>query len=140
MELALTNAVERAAAWKDFSPVLMPTTLPEYITYYVHKSYEYVILSPLARLYLHGPSWGGMGFWNGLGLHVICSQKTNLMPEFWQTHPMECIQIVSKSFYSLVVLIETLFYFFFLWIILKGISQCMAQCRKRHQKKDSDNN
>jgi hypothetical protein len=105
---ALVRVVERASLWETNATCSAAWTT-------VHSIYEKLILSPLARLYLYGPSLGGWGFWNGLGMHVICAQKTNLLPDFWEHHPFECAQIVSKQFYSSVVFIETFVYFFIIW-------------------------
>lgn len=137
-DVVLTRAIERAAVWNVGHAVITPVTYLDYIWHYAHKVYEYAVLAPLARLYLYGPSFGGWGFWNGLGLHVICSQKTNLLPEFWQTHPAECIQIVSKNFYGMIVLVETLCYFLILWVFAKGFIACVAKCKKTKQPKSAN--
>lgn len=139
-ELALTHAVKEAATtviqpgMTNIGLVSSEPSLTGHLIRYAQKVYEYVVLVPLARLYLHGPSLGGWGFWNGLDLSVICSQKTNLLPEFWKSHPTECIQLVSKGFYGVLVLLETVTYFLLIWVILR----CVANLCKRwgQQKKD----
>lgn len=109
---ALVRVVERASVWETNVPHNSIITT-------VQSLYEKFILSPLARLYLYGPSWGGWGFWNGLTLPVICAQKTNLLPEFWEHNSFECAQIVSKQFYSSIVFIETFLYFVIIWCSMK---------------------
>jgi hypothetical protein len=138
-DVVLSRAVERAAVW-NMGQAAIPATFLDHIWHYVHVVYEYAVLSPLARLYLYGPSFGGWGFWNGLGLHVICSQKTNLLPEFWQSHPTECIQIVSKNFYGMIVLFETLCYFLILWVFAKSLFACITKFRKPKQPDSSFSN
>ena len=137
MEVSLKNAVERAAKWQMVmsspSPSLSIQSIESWMdvaTRWIHKPYEYLILSPLARLYLYGPALGGWGFWNGMDLSIICAQKTQLSPEFWNDHPYECIQIVSRNFYSVVVLCETVLYFMFVWMFVKCVITVCCQCRR----------
>jgi len=108
-EGALSQAVQRHVA---VSPV--PGTL--------HRLYETWVLAPLARLYLYGPALGGWGFWNGLDVAVICSHKTHLLPEFWQAHPTECLQLIGQGFYGVLVLGETLVYFLGLAWVLRRVA------------------
>jgi len=117
MELALNNAVERAITWE----IKATHTWIDIPIYYIRKTYEYVVLTPLSRLFLLGPSLGGFGFWNGQRIEDICAQKTSLTADFWKDHHMECVQIISKSFYGMVVLFETVIYFLVMWFIIKKI-------------------
>ena len=122
MDSSLSNAIQNAMSLAKFQPVSstqLPTTLPNNVLTVCRQLYTYVILSPLARLYLYGPSWGTFGFWSGIDATVICSQKTNLPPIFWEKHPHECVEIISKQFYGTVVMFETIFYFGTIWFILK---------------------
>lgn len=113
--MALVRAIQRASEW-----AITKDTLPSHRIYqYIQLAYDYTVLSPLARLYLYGPSLGGWGFWNGMDLSMICAQKTNISLEFWQTHSAECIQLISRHFYGIVVLVETLFYFIIMWALLR---------------------
>ena len=122
MESQLTHAIESAATSVGYTSA---STTSESITGHIfstfYKLYGYIILSPLARLYLHGPSWGTFGFWNGIDVAVICSQKTQLSPSFWEEHPRECLQLVSKQFFGTVVLFETIIYFIVIWSFLKSL-------------------
>ena len=95
------------------------------------KIYEFIILTPLARLYLHGPSWGTIGFWNGVDINIICAQKTQLSVSFWENNSSECLTLITKQFYGMIVMFETICYFFMLWISIKTIlfyiiSQCIT--------------
>jgi hypothetical protein len=127
MESSLTFAIQNAMSLGKLQPTAgFQFTAPwidSLVTIY-RQLYTYVILSPLARLYLFGPSWGTFGFWSGIDVTVICSQKTNLPPTFWQEHPHECVEIISKQFYGTVVLFETIFYFGIMWFIFKYIFSC----------------
>ena len=113
---ALVRVVERASTWENIN-----ATCNAYIHGAIQSVYEKLFLMPLARLYLYGPSLGGWGFWNGIKLHVICAQKTNLLPDFWEHHPFECAQLVSKQFYSSIILIETFVYFYLFWCSIKYV-------------------
>jgi hypothetical protein len=93
------------------------------------KLYGRFILTPLARLYLWGPNIGGWGFWEGLEMHDICAQQTHYSSEFWKQHPYACAEIVTKKFYSLLIVIQTLVYFIVLYCIVKFIYRLVCRCR-----------
>lgn len=131
--MELTQAIQRASAWKDV--FLIPATGP---LYYVRKVYEWIVLTPLARLYINGPSWGSFGFWNGQSLSDICAQKTSLDATFWQANPMECAQIISKNFYAMVISVETLMYFALLWITIRSLFDCIIHHRMKNSDVESD--
>lgn len=134
LSVSLSNAVERSSLIFDNFVVTHPKTWTEHIWHGIQNGYELLILSPLARLYLHGPSFGGIGFWNGISIYTICSQKTTLLPEFWKSHSTECIQLISKHFYGGVVLFETVTYFVFIWVSLKYILNYLKhKCCKQEQ-------
>lgn len=122
-ELVLHKVMQDATAVSN-----PPYPLFEYLIQYIQIAYEKIIVYPLMRLLLHGPSLGGWGFWNGLDLSVICSQKTNLLPEFWQSHPAECVQLVSKGFYGAIVLVETVVYFLLIWVGIKCVASLCQHC------------
>lgn len=84
----------------------------------LRRLYHQIVLTPLARIYLHGPAL--LGFWNGLEPAVICAQKTHLDSAFWQLHTQECLYVIGKHFYSGVILLETLVYFALLWVLLRS--------------------
>lgn len=134
MELAINHAVERASVWALPTQPISPSYIEIGMSYF-YKVYEHIILFPLSRLYLFGPSFGGFGFWAGLGLPDICAQKTHLATDFWKEHPLECITIVGKNFYSIVVLLETLFYFFMIWTIIKYIFTWFTKSNKKRKEK-----
>jgi hypothetical protein len=79
--------------------------------HYIMQVYHHVVLYPLAKLYMYGPTLNGWGFWGGQDISHICAQKTSLDAEFWKHHPHECIEIIGKNFYAFVILMETLIYF-----------------------------
>ena len=97
-----------------------------YISEYIYQTtiemskiiYENFFIIPLARLYLWAPTlngWGGLG---GQNLQEICAQMTHLSSDFWDLHRPECMDMVSKKFYGLVVVFETFFYFIILFYII----------------------
>ena len=132
MELSLRNAIENAAVKSHnfhYVAVNQSGSISEYFPSIFNKIYEYIVLSPLARLYLYGPSWGTFGFWNGMDTTIICSQKTQLSSSFWEEHPHECLQLISKHFYGTVVLFETIVYFTVVYLTLKYIFTFCYHCR-----------
>ena len=133
MAVALGRALERASAWHylaegSSSP---PETWTGYVWQGMQQVYEAVVLAPLARLYLYGPAWGPWGFWSGLDLPAICTQKTHVSSAFWEYHPDEGLRVISKDFYSLVVLGETLLYFVLVWGLLRVACQGL-RCAVRY--------
>lgn len=113
---------------------------------FLEKVYSKVILTPLAKLYLWGPAVGGWGFWNGIETHDICTQKTTIAAEFWKDHPEECIELIGKHFYSIVITIQTIVYFIILtWIsklvinvILLLCQSCYRYCYRSYSRKCHD--
>lgn len=132
MEISLNNAVKRAMSWE----IKATHTWIDLPIYYVRKTYEYIVLTPLSRLFLLGPSLGGFGFWNGQRIEDICAQKTTLPAEFWKEHQIECIQLISKSFYGIVVLFETVIYFFLVWFLIKQIFYIIVYYTKQKTTKN----
>lgn len=98
-----------------------PTTEAWSWSHLMYSTYSKWILSPLARLYLWGPTLGGWGFWGGMEMADICAQKTTLAAEFWKHHPEQCVHLVTKQFYSVTVLVETLTYFYGVYFLYKYI-------------------
>jgi hypothetical protein len=106
----------------------------------ISRIYEFAILSPLARLYLHGPSWGSIGFWNGVDINIICAQKTQLSVSFWENNSSQCLTLISKQFYGIVVMFETIFYFFMLWVVMKTILfYIIFKCNQQNQQNKQNN-
>ena len=126
MELVLYNAFERNIMLHTSNTLqtINNTNIFSLIKHNVARIYTYIILTPLIRLYLHGSTFFGVGFWNGKNVYDICSQKTNIKSEFWKDHHDECINLISKDFYSFVIIIETFIYFGFLIKMLKKILRC----------------
>ncbi len=79
--------------------------------------FQTLVLQPLARLYILGPTW--LGMWGGRSPHDICAQITQTNSKVWMRNEMECFHIISKAFYSHVIVIKTLGYLFGLWWILR---------------------
>lgn len=74
--------------------------------------YRSFILRGLARLYIYGPYMYGMGFWQGRQPQHICAQLSQIHNEdFWTQNMDTCYELISRNFYSWVVLLETILYF-----------------------------
>lgn len=89
----------------------------------VERVYNGSILHFLARLYIYGPQIGGIGFWQGRTPEQICAQLSPSNEAFWGRNPDECHQIISRHFYSWVVLLEVSVYFFWMYKTLRWLSK-----------------
>ena len=94
------------------------------------RLYGRFIVAPLARLYLWGPNIGGWGFWQGQEMHDICAQQTSYSSDFWREHPTACAEIVSKKFYSFLVVLQTAVYFLILFLVIKAIYRFLCYCKR----------
>jgi len=130
--MSLIEAIKSASnLTQHVTAIGSQSSIVEYLTYHLNKIYYYIIVFPLAKLYLWGPSFGGWGFWGGMDMAEICAQKTTLSSEFWKRNPEECAEIVSKQFYSMTILIETIVYFYLLIQVL--VTLCY-KCRRNNKK------
>ena len=82
-----------------------------------------IVLRPLAHFYIYGPTW--LGMWGGKHAHDICAQLTHTPSDVWIRNREECMAIIGKSFYSIVVVVETLFY---MGLVYKGIKLFWGFC------------
>jgi hypothetical protein len=132
-ELVTVEAVQQASLWTNISKV------PQWLQG-VYTIYGKVVLTPLARLYIWGPSWGTLGFWGGKPMHDICAQLTSLSSDFWLKHPEQCVEVVSKTFYSLIILVETVVYVvFLLWVCKKMLNICRTAFQRMYTKETLKN-
>jgi hypothetical protein len=62
----------------------------------------------------------------------ICSQKTNVPADFWEKNPLQCVQLITKSFYAMVVVIESILYCWLFYMIVKYIIFVLTfPCKKK---------
>jgi hypothetical protein len=134
MNQLLHNALQRAAMSLTPPPLVdfpVSKTMIDIVSEKLYQIYEYTILTPLAKIYLFGPSFLGWGFWAGQDLSHICSQKTNVPADFWEKNPVQCVQLITRSFYGMVVVIETFLYCWLFWTFFKYIGMlCRYPCKK----------
>ena len=131
MNRLLHNALERASKSINYintsqSEIFDQSSFISVCERKLYEAYEWFILTPMAKMYLFGPSFLGWGFWAGQDLSQICSQKTNVPSEFWEKNPLQCVQLITKSFYAMVVVIETILYCWFAFIIIKYLSMFLT--------------
>lgn len=93
--------------------------------------YNRAFFWPIYRLYRHGPSLHGYGFWRGAPSHEICAALTNVESDFWKNHSNECESLIAKEVQAYVVLIETVTYFGLLLYVLKSSAQCLCRLHNR---------
>lgn len=105
--------------WMDYNPYALinyehpvaPNSPLATVREAVSWLYARIILHGLARLYVHGPSIGGVGGWQGQSPEQICSKMTHSPEEFWVRNISECQRLISQNFYSWIVLLEVMVYF-----------------------------
>ncbi len=91
--------------------------------------YDVVFVRMFARLYLEGPAMGGYGFWEGRSPESICSVMTGNDESFWLKNKAECEVMISKRFNGWIVLLEMIFYMYFLIVLLRF---CIKKTMFRH--------
>lgn len=66
-----------------------------------------VVTAVLSIVYLHGPSLGGLGFWNGIGAPDVCAQITGVRAGFWAGPGAapECDAIIRRQVHSLAIVL-----------------------------------
>ena len=91
--------------------------------------YHSLITAPLQQLYMHGPSFGGYGFWNGKNNVDICAEMTSISSDVWVVNQEDCQDRIDRGFYSLVVSANFVLYVGLLWF---GTKTCISYiCRRR---------
>lgn len=137
---SILNSIKYASEWMKYNTqeqIEPPPTFFSNIYYTFQTIYTKIILNPLAKLYMWGPNISGWGFWNGMEYYDICASKTKLNSEFWKYHKEECLELISKNFYSFVVVIQTIVYFGLLYAIIKLIIKsifCFNYKKKKFKK------
>ena len=61
---------------------------------------------PLRMLYLHGPRWGRVGFWEGRSEPNICAELTGAPAVLWQREHGECRSMIDRKVAGIAVLIR----------------------------------
>jgi len=69
------------------------------------------IEDPLFELYINGPAFHGVGFWQGKPNEDICAELTSVSSSHWIKDSQECNDIIQRRFFSTVVVIYTAIYF-----------------------------
>ena len=82
--------------------------------------YDRLVLRPLRRLYLQGPSY--LGFWGGQALADVCAQMSTVAAAFWAEHPDRCEELVTQRLQSFVVTVETAAY---AWLAYRAVTACV---------------
>lgn len=63
-----------------------------------------LLMGLLSLLYLHGPSLGGVGFWNGQDAPDICARLTGVGARFWEeAGHSECRALIRRQVRALAV-------------------------------------
>ncbi len=92
----------------------------------VALTYEKIVIWPVERLYRHGPSVLGMGFWRGTESADICAAITGVSAKHWIDNEAECERRIEADIRSYVVLLETVLYFFIIYSAFRALCSYAA--------------
>jgi hypothetical protein len=88
--------------------------------------YMYLFTNPLRLLYLCGPSYGSLGFWEGKSLTEICSIESGVTELMWMSNMSDCTQLVDKKFVAFRIAVESIIYCTCIFITLRMLMQLIA--------------
>jgi hypothetical protein len=109
---------------------------------FLSNIYDWLIIEPLRRLYIYGPSVYNIGFWEGKEESEICQVITNHKQIFWEQNENECHTLITNRFQSFKTTVEVCIYFVLMFRLLnmllinfslKQLFQCCI--RKQEVKK-----
>ena len=94
--------------------------------------YQWVIIRPLRRLYIYGPSFMEYGFWGGRSSSQICQSITTYSEAFWQSNVSACEDIIETKFRAFHITVEIIVYFMLLYQLAKvtGLLCRILVCRQ----------
>jgi hypothetical protein len=101
------NNLVRHDAWiaPEFAHYQYSWFTPTYL-----KVCAYFVWIPLTKLYLHGPAWGSVGFWQGKSKRDICSALTGVDAEFWIGENMlKCDETIWRKVESFLTISHVVF-------------------------------
>lgn len=103
-------------------------TSNENIQYVLNKFteiYNFLIVRPLARLYLYGPRFGGYGFWQGMTDTDICTalNSGHNPSSFWSKNLPECHEMIARDFNAWLVFVEFLVTLLVLYMTCKYLKR-----------------
>lgn len=97
----------------------------------IERLYRRAVVAPLRRLYLRGPRLWGWGFWGGAAVEDICASISNAPARFWSEHLDACADLIARDVDSLVVICETVLYFYVLFNVALVLWRILAQLISR---------
>lgn len=97
---------------------------------WLQRSYDYLIVSPLYKLYRFGPRVHGVGFWKNATDFDICCALSTVDAQFWRQNPEKCVEIIRSDFNSYLIFLETFFYFLILYKLAQHSQLFFSFCRK----------
>ena len=92
--------------------------------------YDSFVFRPLRALYLNAPAVGQFGGWQGYTAAQICGRLSGQQEVFWTNYPDECETIISNRFYSSVVTVQVLLYFFVMYRIYQIVLTIIGEVGK----------
>jgi hypothetical protein len=116
-ELSFVRNLQCVSKLCEFWQYVIETSPVKHIACFVQGFYHGLLLRPLAKLFLNGPAWFGIGGWEGKQRTDICAELTKLPSDFWAQNMNTCELFIEKRFYSYVTLLETAFVVY-LWIVV----------------------
>jgi hypothetical protein len=77
--------------------------------------YQTFLVAPIRRMYILGPDYIG---WSGKTDAQICSIITNTPEHLWAEKHGACEYLIQQKLTSILVVIETLVYFYLVYLVL----------------------
>lgn len=75
------------------------------------------LLSPLRKFYFHGPSFLGLGGWEGIPAEDICAHITKVSSSLWKYSALSnCIVLLENKFQAYLI---GVYAFIYVWLICK---------------------
>lgn len=93
----------------------------------------YVFELPIWVMYLKGPSFFGVGFWENKDFDEICSELTRVSNQHWQHAADECRALIYQRFASFLVMFYVTVYFMVFWKVWYCILTLPFQRRAREK-------
>ena len=97
---------------------------------FVHPIIYYLVEYPLMLIYLHGPAFGVIGFWQGKTMPDICSSVTAVDAAHWEINKQMCADLIRRKLNGFIVFVCIVWYFLTLvYLQLLFMRCCFARFR-----------
>jgi hypothetical protein len=116
MKALVANSLNATSTMSLFKKAVQaPFTVPSPV-----RTVLFVLIElPLLYLYLQGPQFAGIGFWEGQPFHAICHQLTKVDADHWQENMDVCEQVIERKFYAVLVAVYCVLYIICVIVVVR---------------------